>query len=95
MIIVSYLVTSGDWASGVWNAAGIPGQEQSCAQRTGVSTCEAFVRANGGAMAEACTWFLFCTSATERWTHFNISCSLGSEERQDLSVKLVDTTRNS
>jgi hypothetical protein len=43
----------GDWASGVWNSAGIPGQEQSCAQRTGVSTCEAFVRANGGAMAEA------------------------------------------
>lgn len=53
------IVPSGDWASGVWNAAGIPGQEQSCAQRTNVPTCEAFVRANGGAMAEACTWFYF------------------------------------
>jgi len=43
----------GDWASGVWNSSGIPGQEQSCAARTGVSTCEAFVRANGGSMSEA------------------------------------------
>jgi len=43
----------GDWAAGVWNSAGIPGQEQSCAQRTGVSTCEAFVRANGASMKEA------------------------------------------
>lgn len=45
---------SGDWAGGVWGGAGIPGQEQSCAQRTGVSTCEAFVRANGASMSEAC-----------------------------------------
>ncbi|TFK76719.1 hypothetical protein BDN72DRAFT_5594 [Pluteus cervinus] len=37
----------GDWAGAVWSAAGIPGQEQSCAQRTGYSTCEAFVRASG------------------------------------------------
>ncbi|KAJ3513119.1 hypothetical protein NLJ89_g3130 [Agrocybe chaxingu] len=43
----------GDWAGGVWNSAGIPGQEQSCAQRTGFSTCEAYVRANGAAMDEA------------------------------------------
>jgi len=43
----------GDWASGVWSATGVPGQEQSCAQRTGVSTCEAFIRGNGTAMAEA------------------------------------------
>ncbi|KAF5377240.1 hypothetical protein D9615_006352 [Tricholomella constricta] len=43
----------GDWAGGVWNVAGIPGQEQSCAQRTGFSTCEAFVRANGASMSEA------------------------------------------
>lgn len=43
----------GDWAGGVWGSAGIPGQEQSCAQRTGFSTCEAFVRANGGSMNEA------------------------------------------
>lgn len=44
----------GDWAGGVWNAAGIPGQEQSCAQRTGFSTCEAFVRANGASFSQAC-----------------------------------------
>ncbi|KAG9223169.1 glycoside hydrolase family 16 protein, partial [Pleurotus ostreatus PC15] len=43
----------GDWAGGVWNAAGIPGQEQSCAQRTGFSTCEAFVRANGASFSQA------------------------------------------
>jgi len=43
----------GDWAGAVWGVAGIPGQEQSCAQITGVSTCEAFVRANGSAMSEA------------------------------------------
>ncbi|KAF8167820.1 concanavalin A-like lectin/glucanase domain-containing protein [Crassisporium funariophilum] len=43
----------GDWAGAVWNAAGIPGQEQSCAQRTGFSTCEAFVRASGSSMNEA------------------------------------------
>ncbi|KAG6876540.1 hypothetical protein C0992_010477 [Termitomyces sp. T32_za158] len=50
---------SGDWASGVWTTSGIPGQEQSCAERTGVSTCEAFVRGNGMAMAEACKDFYF------------------------------------
>lgn len=43
----------GDWAGGVWNAAGIPGQEQSCAQRTGFSTCDAFIRARGSAFQEA------------------------------------------
>ncbi|TFY66209.1 hypothetical protein EVG20_g4882 [Dentipellis fragilis] len=43
----------GDWASGVWGATGVPGQEQSCAQRTGVSTCEAFVANNGAAFSEA------------------------------------------
>ncbi|EPQ61123.1 hypothetical protein GLOTRDRAFT_113571 [Gloeophyllum trabeum ATCC 11539] len=43
----------GDWASGVWNTAGIPGQEQSCAQRTGYATCEQFVRAEGSAFEDA------------------------------------------
>ncbi|KAF8634486.1 hypothetical protein AX15_000924 [Amanita polypyramis BW_CC] len=43
----------GDWAAGVWGGSGIPGQEQSCATRTGFSTCEAFVRANGAAFSEA------------------------------------------
>jgi len=43
----------GDWAAAVWSSSGIPGQEQSCAQRTGVATCEAFVRANGASIAQA------------------------------------------
>lgn len=43
----------GDWAAGVWGGSGIPGQEQSCAARTGFSTCEAFVRASGSAFSEA------------------------------------------
>ncbi|KAL0581373.1 hypothetical protein V5O48_000637 [Marasmius crinis-equi] len=43
----------GQWAGGVWGVAGIPGQDQSCAQRTGVSTCEEYVRKNGGAFSEA------------------------------------------
>lgn len=46
---------SGDWAGGVWGAAGIPGQEQSCAQRTGFATCDEFVRSRGAAFQEACT----------------------------------------
>ncbi|EAU92620.1 endo-1,3(4)-beta-glucanase [Coprinopsis cinerea okayama7 len=43
----------GDWAGAVWNVGGVPGQEESCAERTGFSTCEAYVRANGAAFAEA------------------------------------------
>ncbi|TFY82363.1 hypothetical protein EWM64_g1657 [Hericium alpestre] len=43
----------GDWASGVWGATGVPGQEQSCAQRTGVATCEQFVQQNGAAFNDA------------------------------------------
>ncbi|EIN13246.1 hypothetical protein PUNSTDRAFT_40906 [Punctularia strigosozonata HHB-11173 SS5] len=43
----------GDWAGGVWSSSGIPGQEQSCAQRTGVSDCATFVRNNGASFAEA------------------------------------------
>jgi len=43
----------GDWAGNVWTGSGIPGQEQSCAQRTGSSTCEAFVLNNGGSFVEA------------------------------------------
>lgn len=46
----------GIWASGVWGTAGAPGQEQSCAQSTGVATCEAYVQQNGGAFSEACAW---------------------------------------
>jgi len=47
-------VCSGDWAGGVWSASGFPGQEQSCAARTGFATCEDFVRNNGRAFQDAC-----------------------------------------
>jgi len=43
----------GDWAGAVWNTSGIPGQEQSCAERTGFASCQAFVQANGSALSEA------------------------------------------
>ncbi|KAF9654282.1 glycoside hydrolase family 16 protein [Thelephora ganbajun] len=43
----------GDWAAGVWSSSGIPGQEQSCAARTGFATCEDFVRNSGHAFQEA------------------------------------------
>jgi len=43
----------GDWAGSAWNSTGIPGQDQSCAQRTGFSTCEAFVQASGASFSEA------------------------------------------
>ena len=48
---------SGDWASGVWGSTGIPGQDQSCAQMTGVSDCATYVRNNGAAFAEACKYY--------------------------------------
>ncbi|KZT06218.1 glycoside hydrolase family 16 protein [Laetiporus sulphureus 93-53] len=43
----------GDWAGDGWNSTGAPGQEQSCAQRTGLATCEEFVANNGAAFEEA------------------------------------------
>jgi hypothetical protein len=43
----------GDWAGAAWSSSGIPGQEQSCAQRTGFPTCQAFIQASGGSFAEA------------------------------------------
>jgi len=43
----------GDWAGAVWSGAGIPGQEESCAERTGFSTCEEYVRASGSSFDEA------------------------------------------
>jgi hypothetical protein len=49
----------GDWAGGVWTATGIPGQDQSCAQRTGVATCQQFVQQNGAALSEACASSFF------------------------------------
>lgn len=46
----------GDWAGTSWQLTGIPGQEESCADRTGYPTCEAFVRAEGSSFNEACKW---------------------------------------
>jgi len=43
----------GDWAGGVWASSGIPGQEQSCAARTGYATCQDFVQNSGSAFQEA------------------------------------------
>ncbi|KAJ7748545.1 glycoside hydrolase family 16 protein [Mycena maculata] len=43
----------GDWAGSVWTGTGVPGQDQSCATRTGFSTCDAFVAASGASFAEA------------------------------------------
>ncbi|KAJ7456513.1 concanavalin A-like lectin/glucanase domain-containing protein [Mycena latifolia] len=43
----------GDWAGSAWSSSGTPGQEQSCATRTGYSTCEAFVQASGSSFQEA------------------------------------------
>lgn len=40
----------------------MPGQDQSCAQRTGVATCQQFVQQNGAALSEACTSFFFSGS---------------------------------
>ncbi|KAJ6569681.1 concanavalin A-like lectin/glucanase domain-containing protein [Mycena capillaripes] len=43
----------GDWAGSAWTSSGIPGQDQSCATRTGFSTCEAFVQGSGASFANA------------------------------------------
>ncbi|KAJ7071403.1 concanavalin A-like lectin/glucanase domain-containing protein [Mycena amicta] len=43
----------GDWAGSAWTGSGIPGQEQSCATRTGYSTCQEFVQNSGGSFADA------------------------------------------
>jgi hypothetical protein len=47
-------MTGGTWASGVWNQdlsyAGSPG---SCAQKTGYSNCEDYVKNNGHAFSQA------------------------------------------
>jgi len=43
----------GDWAGSVWTSSGFPGQAQSCAQLTGVATCQEYVQQNGSALSEA------------------------------------------
>ena len=45
---------SGQWGDGVWGSDNAPGQAQTCAQRTGVASCEDFVRGNGASFSEAC-----------------------------------------
>lgn len=47
-------ICSGQWPNGVWLSSGVPGQDQSCATRTGVASCEDFVRNHGSAFEEAC-----------------------------------------
>ena len=49
---------SGDWAGGVWDATGVPGQDQSCATRTGYATCEQFVQNSGASFSDACKLIL-------------------------------------
>ncbi|EJD03859.1 glycoside hydrolase family 16 protein [Fomitiporia mediterranea MF3/22] len=43
----------GQWAGSVWGSTGVPGQESSCATRTGYSTCEDFVRNSGASFGQA------------------------------------------
>ncbi|KAI0735592.1 concanavalin A-like lectin/glucanase domain-containing protein [Earliella scabrosa] len=43
----------GDWAGATWGVSGPAGQEQSCQARTGVATCEEFVRTRGDAFKNA------------------------------------------
>ncbi|KAF9040367.1 glycoside hydrolase family 16 protein [Hymenopellis radicata] len=43
----------GDWAGSAWSSTDKPGQEESCATRTGFSDCESFVRASGSSFHEA------------------------------------------
>jgi len=43
----------GDWAGDVWSSSGAPGQEQSCAARTGYATCQDYVQNDGSAFQEA------------------------------------------
>ena len=58
----------GDWAGSAWTATGVPGQEQSCAQRTGVATCQQFVQQNGAALSEACTSSFFSVTLSSSLT---------------------------
>ncbi|KAI4519310.1 hypothetical protein K525DRAFT_258590 [Schizophyllum commune Loenen D] len=42
----------GDWAGSAWTTSGILGQDTSCADRTGVSTCEEYVLNHGSSFQE-------------------------------------------
>lgn len=74
----------GDWASSAWTGSGIPGQEQSCAQRTGVSTCEEFIRNNGASMNEACTSSSMADGYFPNSLTYVHSTRLGGQVREDL-----------
>lgn len=52
----AHVYSSGDWGGGVWDASGVPGQDQSCAARTGVASCSDFVLNNGASFTEACEY---------------------------------------
>jgi len=84
----------GDWAGSAWPSTGVPGQEQSCAQRTGVSTCEAYVRNNGAALAEACA-SLYSLPLPLRSGPLTppLLRRLGSQECADLSEQVMDRKR--
>lgn len=88
----------GDWAGTSWDTTGIPGQDQSCATRTGVSTCESYVQNHGSSFDEACECFSLLHIVCLGWARGvrvvwrcadvwrgHVLCRLGSEERQDLS----------
>lgn len=51
--IIFDITLCGDWAGNVWGNSGPPGQETSCAQRTGFSTCADFVQNVGSAFEDA------------------------------------------
>jgi hypothetical protein len=85
-------VCSGAWAGAAWAVSGTPGQEQSCAVRTGVADCVTFVRTRGDAFANACTWP--CARRVRAGAGADGSlCRLGGEERQDLPDELSGRTQ--
>lgn len=43
----------GDWAGNTWHDSGYAGQSQSCAAKTGYSTCSSYVRNEGKKFTEA------------------------------------------
>lgn len=89
LFVDKFALHSGDWGGGVWSAAGVPGQEQSCAQRTGVAACEDYVRAHGSAFAEACE-YPFRSLPVHYPCSLTIHDRLGSQEPQDLPEELND-----
>ncbi|KAF7310530.1 GH16 domain-containing protein [Mycena chlorophos] len=52
-VVIVNTALCGDWAGSAWTSTGAAGQSQSCATRTGYSTCAAFVQNEGASFAEA------------------------------------------